>query len=196
MENLFSITNNTEETAGLNYITIEKEEDFVQENVLIKSLELSEDGRFFIINAEKNGRNLQTQRQYFPDRETSQNEDTYKKAFSIKQGLLANFLRKFKGEDAVVDAQGWHDLVKKIDAACKPAYATTPLRVKLELVESKGKYFSNIATFGPFELMTIPASESSLKITGKDRQMLRNKLREESIVPDKDSETKKDNEMF
>ncbi len=195
-ENLFSITNDTEETVGLNYITVDKEEDFVQDNLLVKSLELSEDGRFFIITAEKNGKTIQTQRQYFPDRSTAQNDESFKKAFSIKQGLLAHFLRRFKGEDAVIDAEGWQDLVKKIDAACKPLYATIPLRTKLELVENKGKYYSNISTFGPFEHMSIPRSESVLKITGKDRVMLKNKLREESIVPDKDVDTKKDDDIF
>ncbi len=194
--NLFSITNTTEETVGLNYITVEKEEDFVQDNLIIKSLELSEDGRYFVINGEKNGKTVQTQRQYFPERETAQNEETYKKAFSIKQGLLAHFLRKFKGEDAVVDAEGWQDLVRKIDAACKSLYPTTLLRTKLELVENKGKYYSNISTFGPFESTTVPRSESALKLTGKDRQMLRNKLREESIVPDKDADIKKDDDIF
>lgn len=195
-ENLFSISSQTEETTAGKYITVEKEADFIQENVLIKSLELGDDNRFFVITAQKNGQEVQTQRQYFPDRSTSQNEDTYNKAFQIKQGLLANFMRKFLGEDANIEAAGWTDLVKKIQEACKPKYAETPLRVKLELVENKGKYYTNISTFGPFELMTVPASESTLKITAKDRQMLKSKLMEDGVIPDTDKETKKDDDIF
>lgn len=195
-ENMFSINSKVEETAPSRYVTVEKEEDFIQENVLIKSLELSDDGRFYIITAHKNGQEMQTQRQYFPDRASSQSDESYKKAFSIKQGLLANFMRKFLGEDANIEAAGWIDLVKKIEAACKPHYATTPLRVKLELVENKGKYYSNITTFGPFELMTVPLSESNHKITAKDRQMLKNKTAEESLVPDTDKDKPKDDNIF
>lgn len=195
-KNMFSINNQVEETAPSRYVTVEKEEDFIQEGVHIKSLELDDDGRFYIITAEKNGQEMQTQRQYFPDRATAQSDTTYQKAFTIKQGLLANFMRKFLGEDANIDASGWIDLVKKIDTSCKPHYASVPLRVKLELVENKGKYYSNISTFGPFELMSIPLSESKLKITAKDRQMLKNKLAEESLVPDADKETKKDDNIF
>lgn len=195
-ENMFSINSQVEETAPGKYIIVEKEEDFVQEGVLIKSLELGEDNRFYIITAVKNGQEMQTQRQYFPDRASSQSDESYKKAFSIKQGLLANFMRKFLGEDANIDASGWTDLVKKIDAACKPHYPNVPLRVKMELVENKGKYYTNISTFGPFELMTVPVSESTLKITSKDRQMLKNKMVEERVVPDADKDTKKDDDIF
>jgi len=195
-EDMFKIDSGVKETAPSKYVTVEKEEDFVQENVYIKSLELSDDGRYYSITAEKNGQDMQTQRQYFPDRASSQSDDTYQKAVSIKRGLLANFMRKFLGEDAVIAASGWAEFVKKIDEACKPHYKTTPLRAKMELVENKGKYYTNISTFGPFELMTVPASESTLKITAKDRQMLRNKLKEESIVPDTDSNSGKDDDVF
>ncbi len=195
-ENIFNIDQNVEEAAPSKYVLIEKEGDYIQDNVYIKSLEIGEDNRFYIITAVKGGQEMQTQRQYFPDRSTAQNDETYKKAISIKQGLLANFLRKFKGEDATVQAASWTELVRKIDEECKSLYATTPLRVKLELVENKGKYYSNISTFAPFERMEVPLSESRHKITARDKQMLRNKLSEDMIVPDSDSETPKDDSPF
>ena len=196
-EDMFKINSDVEEGAPSKYILIDKEEDFIQEGVFIKSLELGEDNRYYTIIAEKNGQEIQTQRQYFPEKERSASEESYKKAFSIKLGLLANFTRKFLGEDAEIQASGWVELVKKTQEACKDLYMTTPLRVKLEIVENKGKYYSNISTFGPFELMSVPKSESKLQVTPKDRQMLKAKLMDESVVPDKDpGETKKDEEPF
>jgi|GEM_PF-5473595 len=186
-ENMFKIDSTTEESTPSRFVLIDKEEDFIQDNVYIKSLELDpKEQRYFQINAEKNGQQMQTQRQYFPDIKTSQSEETFKKAVSIKKGLLTSLLRKFKGEDTEINARGWVDLVNKIEEACKPAYSTTPLRVKLELAEKDGKYYTNISTFAPFESMTVPRSESTLKVTAKDKQMLRNKIQEEKVTPDSD----------
>lgn len=187
-ENIFNIDPNVKESTPSKFVLIEKEDDFVQDNVYIKSLELDpEENRYFQVTAERNGQQMQTQRQYFPDKSSARNEETFKKASQIKRGLLANILRKFKGEDAAVQADNWVDMVRKIDEACKPHYSSTPLRVKLELVENQGKFYSNISTFSPFENMSVPSNQSKLRVTAKDKQMLRNKLEEEKVKPDSDS---------
>jgi len=186
-ENIFRIDSTTEEATPSKFVLVDKEEDFIQDNVYIKSVDIDPEGRYFQIQAEKNGQQLQTQRQYFPERERSQSDETFKKAVSIKRGLLTSLLRKFHSEDPVIEATGWVDMVQKVDNLCKDKYATTPLRVKLELVENKGKYYTNISTFAPFENMTVPRSETELKVTAKDRQMLANKSTEEKVTPDSDT---------
>jgi len=190
-EDIFVIDSNTEEgsSSPAKYVLIDKEEDFIQENVFAK--EIVKDPRWFQIVCEKDGLELSTQRQYFPDPATAQSNDTYKKSVSIKQGLLTNFLRKFLGDDAVVKATSCTELVEQIDAMCKPKYSTTPLRVKLELVEGRGdyagKFFTNISTFAPFENMDTPKAKSKLFVSKVDKEKLAQKLAEDSVTPDSDT---------
>ena len=189
-ESMFVLDSSTKESTPSKFLIIDKEDDFIQEGVIIKSLEVDpEEEKYFQITAEKEGQLMQTQRQWFPEKERAASEESYKKSVSIKKGLLASLLRKFQGGDANIQASSWPDFVRKIDEACKAHYADTPLRVKLELVENKGKYYTNISTFAPFESLTIPTSESQMKITAKDKQMLRNKIEEERITPDTDTST-------
>ena len=191
MNDFFKVDANTEETSSntSNYVLVNSEEDFIQENVFAKEVVLSEDGRFYQIICTKDGKEMTTQRQYFPDRAKvesgQQTEEKFLKASEIKKGLLVNFLRKFLGKEAVIDATGWQDFVNKVQARCSPKYATTPLRVKLELVESNsdGKIYTNIATFGPFELMSEP---KKLTVTDKDRAMLAKKEAMVNTTPDND----------
>lgn len=190
-EDIFVIDGNTEEgsTSPSKYILIDKEEDFIQDNLFIREI-VKGDGWFQIV-AEKDGLEVSTQRQYYPDPQRSQSPDTYKKSVSIKQGLLTNLLRRFEGDNAVVKATSWDELVTVIDNKCKPKYKTTPLRGKLELVEGRGDYagrfFTNISTFAPFENMSIPREKSKLFISKVDKEKLTQKLAEDSVSPDSDT---------
>jgi len=196
-DDIFKIDENVQEELPSKYLIIDKEEDFIQDNVFIKDIEIDPEGRYFSIIATKDGKELQTQRQYFPERERARSEETFKKAASIKQALLTNILRKFKGEDATLTATSWIDLVTKVRDICKPHFESTPLRAKLELVQNKGKYYTNISTFAPFELMSVERKDTNHKITEKDRQMLKNKLTDATATPDVDpGDTAKDDQPF
>lgn len=196
-DDIFKIDENVQEELPSKYLIIDKEEDFIQDGVFIKDIEIDPEGRYFSIIATKDGKELQTQRQYFPERERARSEETFKKAASIKQALLTNILRKFKGEDATLTATSWIDLVTKVRDICKPYFESTPLRVKLELVQNKGKYYTNISTFAPFELMSVERKDTNHKITEKDRQMLKNKLTDATATPDVDpGDTAKDDQPF
>lgn len=190
-EDIFVIDGTTEEGSSTpnKYILIDKEEDFIQDNLFVK--EIVKDSNWFQIVAEKDGLEVSTQRQYFPDPERAQSPETYKKSVAIKQGLLTNLLRRYAGETASVRAASWTELVERIENACKPKFKTTPLRAKLELVEGRGdyagKYFTNISTFAPFENMTTPKAKSKLYVSKTDKQNLANKLSEDMVTPDTDS---------
>ena len=192
-EDIFVIDTNTEEgsSTGGNYILINSEEDFIQENLFVKELVLSEDNRWYQITCEKDGKEVSTQRQYFPDPATAKDDASYKKAVSIKQALLTNFMRRFAGEQAVVKATSWPELVNRINMMCSPKYKLVPLRVKLELVEGRGQYegkfFTNISTFAPFENMTVPRKQTKLFIGKVDKEKLAQKLAEDAVQADEDT---------
>jgi len=197
VDDIFVIDGSTEESTSNNkYILIDSEADFIQENVFVKELVLSDDGKWFQIICEKDGLEVSTQRQYFPD-PAKKDEPTYPKVVSIKKGLLTNFLRRFAGENANVKATSWVEFVQRVDMMCKPRYKTTPLRVKLELVEGRndyaGKYYTNISTFAPFENMT--TAKSKLFVGKKDKQLLEFKLNEDRVAPDSDTSIGTDSEI-
>lgn len=195
MSSFISITADTQESVGGNYYQITREEDFIVENVHVKELKydsVNGSDYFEIIVSTKDGRELRSGYQFIPDKGKSKSEEAYNKAMSLRQGLLTNLLRRYKGEQAVLEAASWKEAVDKVNAACSPLYESTPLRAKLMLGKSSkdGKYYTNISVFAPFENMTVPKAESRHIITNKDKLDLANKNREDSVTPDPDMPAK------
>lgn len=186
-----SITADTQESmgGGGNYFQIQRDEDFILENVLMKELryDVINDKEYFeITTVTKDGKELKSGYQFIPDKSRSNSEEAFNKAVSMRQGLLTNILRRYKGEQAVLEANSWKEAVEKINATCSPMYETTPLRVKLALNKSikDSKYYTNISVFAPFENMTVPKEQTRHIISNRDKLDLANKNREDSVRPD------------
>jgi hypothetical protein len=191
MSNFISITADTQESTGGNYYQVTKEEDFIVENVIAKELKydsVNGSDYFEIIASTKDGREIKSGYQFIPNKEKATSDEAFAKSVSMRQGLLTNFLRRFKGDQAVLQATTWKEAVEKIQADCAPHYSSTPLRAKVALNKSSkdAKYYTNLSVFAPFENMTTPREQTRHIVTNRDKLDLANKNREDAVTPDSD----------
>lgn len=182
-----SITTAVQESTGVQYFNVNAPDDFVQ---LCKITDIVIENDYFqVVGKVKSGEVISTSRQYYPDEKRATSPEKYQKAINIRLALIANILRRFYGEDYVLEVPegtGWTEMLKMVKEKCEPHFDKTLLWVKLVIEKSPKGYFTNISSFAPFENY-VADKAPKLKTTAQDINALKERNEAVQATPDSDT---------
>jgi hypothetical protein len=195
------IDKNTPEAGAQNnfttkYIIIREEKDFVQENVTINKIEVTEDKKSFIVTVENElGETVTSGRKFFPEEGRAKSAESYDKWVKAFVDYFKNIGNVYVGDkfELELDTENWPKAVEDLIKQIKKEMLSTKISAKLALQysEKDGKYYTNLAGYSPFA-----TDSKSLFISTADREMLKlsKKYSNPNVKADEDSPSKKNEE--
>lgn len=188
---MFTVDNNTSES-NLKFFGINREEDFIQKDVVIRNIEIT-DGVYGKQMKVTIGKDDAESSQWVCQEPSEDKELPNGKMLTKDQQIatvtkvIAHIGRKFLGEAFKATGATFDEIVVDLIKQTKDLWETTKLNCKFELKNG----FANPAKYVPF--LELPG-ENKLYISEKDREALQAKL---SIKPDtEDTEETSTEEAF
>lgn len=162
-------------------IIVNSQDDFIQ-LCKITGIKMSDDLRYIELTVENESGLTNTSRIYLPKEESEYSESSkYEMAVNIFVRNMANILRRFKGENASVEADNVVQLAQKVIAAVTPLLHSKKVYTLFELNENDKGIFTRIAGIAPFA-----DNPKDLFVSKKQLQLLEKK-NGTGVTPDNDA---------
>ena len=188
---MFKVDNNSSE-GSLKYFMINSESDFIQKDVVIKNIEVT-DGTFGKQLKVTVGKDEAEAYQWVAQEPGEDKELPSGKTLTKDQQVdnvikvIAHIGRRFLGEGFKASGATFDEVVNDLVKQTKDMWPTTKLNAKFE-INSKG--YAGLAKYVPF---LEKEGEDKLYVSIKDKQALAEKL---SVSPDTETESSETTDVF
>jgi hypothetical protein len=171
-----------------NYIRIREEKDFIQENIIITDIRITQNGKAFEVVCENaSAEEVTSGNKFFPEESRAHSPEKYLKAIEIMSNYLKNIGMRYLGDKfkLSIDTDNWPKAIDDLIKQIKPKMLATKLCAKLEIEAGKdGKFYTKLGNYAPFA-----DTVKALFIRDVDREMFAasKKFNNPNVKPDSDT---------
>lgn len=165
---------NTTEVSGGKFIQINSKEDSIQAGRFLNKIEVGQldDGTNWIEVEVRNAENQIANRRWFEPKKGGfvESDDDLKKAQNKVNKVMANLVRRIKGDQFTIQAATYGEFFQKVKEAIEatPGWNQKEMRIKVVLKETQdGGFFPTLPAYAPiFEEVSV--NPTQLRVTQWD----------------------------